>query len=61
MFVTVKLQMSGLDVKGYAEKLGEQHKTMYAVLAGSRSPSKSLIEKLGLKKVYRIVPDGGKR
>jgi predicted transcriptional regulator len=56
MFVTVKMQMSGLDVRGYAEKLGVPHQTIYAILAGDRLPSKALLKKLGLEVVYRITP-----
>jgi len=56
MFVTVKMQMSGLDVRGYAEKLGVPHQTIYAIMSGYRLPSKSLLEKLGLETVYRIKP-----
>ena len=55
MFVTVKMQMSGLDVKGYAEKLGVPHQTIYAILTGARLPSKALLKKLGLETVYRIT------
>jgi predicted transcriptional regulator len=61
MFVTVKMQMSGLDVKGYAEKLGVPHQTIYAILAGARLPSKALLKKLGLEVVYRITEKGGKK
>jgi predicted DNA-binding transcriptional regulator AlpA len=55
MFVTVKMQMSGLDVRGYAEKLGVPHQTIYAIMTGARLPSKSLLKKLGLETVYRIT------
>ena len=61
MFVQVKLQMSGLDVKAYAEKLGVPHQTVYAILAGARLPSKSLLDQLGLETVYRIRSDNGKK
>jgi hypothetical protein len=54
----VKMQMSELDVKGYAEKLGVPHQTIYAILTGSRLPSK-LLKKLGLEVVYRIMPESG--
>jgi predicted DNA-binding transcriptional regulator AlpA len=54
MFVTVKVQMSGLDVRAYAEKLGVPHQTIYAIMTGARLPSKSLLKKLGLETVYRI-------
>jgi hypothetical protein len=57
MYVTVKMQMSGLDVRGYAEKLGVPHQTIYAILAGDRLPSKPLLKKLGLEPVYRIAPE----
>lgn len=57
MFVTVKMQMAGLDVRGYAEKLGVPHQTIYAIMGGARLPSKSLLKKLGLEIVYRIVPE----
>jgi predicted transcriptional regulator len=57
MFVTVKMQMSGLDVRGYAEKLGVPHQTIYAILNGARLPSKALLKKLGLEAVYRIAPE----
>jgi plasmid maintenance system antidote protein VapI len=56
MFVTVKMQMSGLDVRGYAEKLGVPHQTIYAIMTGARLPSKALLKKLGLEVVYRITP-----
>jgi predicted transcriptional regulator len=55
MFVTVKMQMSGLDVQGYAEKLGVPHQTIYAIMTGARLPSKALLKKLGLETVYRIT------
>lgn len=55
MFVTVKMQMSGLDVRGYAEKLGVPHQTIYAIMTGARLPSKALLKKLGLETVYRIT------
>jgi len=61
MFVTVKMQMAGLDVKAYAEKLGVPHQTIYAILTGARLPSKSLLKKLGLEVVYRIMEKGGKK
>jgi hypothetical protein len=61
MFVTVKMQMAGLDVRGYAETLKVPHQTIYAILAGDRLPSKSLLEKLGLEIVYRIMPESGKK
>jgi hypothetical protein len=61
MFVTVKMQMAGLDVKGYAEKLGVPHQTIYAIMTGARLPSKALLKKLGLEIVYRISPEGGKK
>jgi len=61
MFVTVKMQMSGLDVKGYAEKLGVSHKMVYMIMNGSRLPSKALLKKLGLETVYRIAKEGGKK
>ena len=57
MFVSVKMQMSGLDVRGYAEKLGVPHQTIYAILNGARLPSKALLKKLGLETVYRITPE----
>jgi predicted transcriptional regulator len=60
MFVSVKMQMSGLDVKAYADKLGVPHQTIYAILTGARLPSKALLEKLGLETVYRIT-EGGKK
>lgn len=56
MFVTVKMQMSGLDAKGYAEKMGVPHQTIYAILSGARLPSKAMLKKLGLETVYRITP-----
>jgi hypothetical protein len=37
------------------------HQTIYAILAGDRLPSKSLLEKLGLETVYRIKPESGKK
>jgi hypothetical protein len=61
MFVTVKMQMSGLDAKGYAEKMGVPHQTIYAILSGARLPSKAMLKKLGLEVVYRIVPESAKR
>jgi predicted transcriptional regulator len=61
MFVTVKMQMSGLDVQAFAEKLDVPHQTIYAILTGSRLPSKSLLDKLGLETVYRIKPASGKK
>jgi hypothetical protein len=61
MFVTVKIQMSGLDAKGYAERLGVPHQTIYAILSGARLPSKAMLEKLGLEMVYRIKPASGKK
>lgn len=56
MFVQVKMQMSGLDVRGYAESLGVPHQTVYAILTGARLPSKSLLDQLGIDIVYRIRP-----
>jgi predicted transcriptional regulator len=61
MFVTVKMQMSGLDVQAFAEKLGVPHQTIYAILTGARLPSKVLLDKLGLETVYRIRPVAGKK
>ena len=61
MFVTVKMQMSGLDVKGYADKLGVPHQTIYAIMTGARFPSKALLDKLGLETVYRIRSVAGKK
>jgi predicted transcriptional regulator len=61
MFVTVKIQMSGLDAKGYAEKMGVPHQTIYSIMSGARLPSKSLLKKLGLEIVYRIVPETGRK
>lgn len=55
MFVTVKMQMSGLDVQGYAKKLGVTHKLVYMMINGARLPSKALLKKLGLETVYRIT------
>lgn len=55
MFVTVKMQMSGLDARGYAEKMGVPHQTIYAILSGARLPSKAMLKKLGLETVYRIT------
>jgi plasmid maintenance system antidote protein VapI len=55
MFVTVKMQMSGLDVLAYAKKLGITHKLVYMMINGARLPSKALLKKLGLETVYRIV------
>jgi predicted transcriptional regulator len=52
MFVVVKMQMSGLDIHGYAELLGIHHQTLYAIIAGYRMPSKSLMKKLKLETVY---------
>jgi plasmid maintenance system antidote protein VapI len=56
MFVTVKMQMSGLDIQGYAKKMGVPHQTIYAILNGKRLPSKAMLKKLGLETVYRITP-----
>jgi predicted DNA-binding transcriptional regulator AlpA len=61
MYVTVKVQMSGLDVRAYAAKLGVPHQTIYAIMNGKRLPSKALLKKLGLEVVYRISPEGGKK
>jgi hypothetical protein len=54
MFVSVKMQMSGLDIQGYARHLGVPHQTIYAIMTGARLPSKALLKKLGLEVVYRI-------
>jgi hypothetical protein len=54
VFLTVKMQMEGMDAKKYADKLGEHDKTIWAVLAGTRPASKSLIKKLDLETVYQI-------
>jgi hypothetical protein len=48
------MQMEGMDAKKYADKLGEHDKTIWAVLAGTRPASKSLIKKLDLETVYQI-------
>jgi predicted transcriptional regulator len=55
-FVKIKMQMLGLDAKGYAERMGVPHQTIYAILSGARLPSKAMLKKLGLEVVYRITP-----
>jgi hypothetical protein len=55
MLVVLKMQMSKLGQKGYAEFLGIHEQTLYTIVAGIRLPPKSVIEKLELETVYRIL------
>jgi transcriptional regulator with XRE-family HTH domain len=55
MLVVLKMQMSKLGQKGYAEYLGIHEQTLYKIVAGVRLPPKSVIKKLELETVYRIL------
>jgi hypothetical protein len=55
MLVVLKMQMSKLGQKGYAEFLGIHEQTLYTIVAGVRLPPRSVIEKLELETVYRIL------
>ena len=44
-------------IKQFAEDLGVPPQRIYELLNGKRMPSKSLLEKLGLRIMYQIVPD----
>lgn len=55
MFVVVKMLDSKLDLKGYAADIGIHEQTLYLIVSGKRPVPKSLIEKYGLEKVYRIL------
>jgi hypothetical protein len=52
MLVVLRMQMSKLGQKGYAEFLGIHEQTLYTIVAGIRLPPKSVIKKLELETVY---------
>jgi plasmid maintenance system antidote protein VapI len=59
MYVTIK--MGNRSVDQFAKDLGVPRQRIYEVLSGKKLPSKSLLKKLGLGVVYRILGDEEKR
>ncbi|WP_158792436.1 hypothetical protein [Granulicella sp. L60] len=55
MLVVMKMQKSGLEPSDYAAQLGIHPQTLYTILSGLRLPPKSLMPKLELETVYRIL------